>query len=145
MRATVVAATTEPDANFRTSWTQVLWSCAVGIPANIVFLAHKDATTVCPPPLSDISYGGFVTIGDTDLDTTTGCQSAGAQIDLAAVVFLYVRKCIGRVLTNGYESKGVVLNVEATDGLPSVVYESVGPSGGPLVSLVSLRITIGEA
>src|SRR5207245_9992448 len=45
----------EPGANFRTGWTQGLWICAVGIPATIVFLAHKDATTVCPPPLSDIS------------------------------------------------------------------------------------------
>ena len=105
-------------------------------------LAHKVATTVCPPPLSDISYGGFVPIGDKDLDTTAGCHSAGAQIDLAAVVFLYVRKCIGRVLTNAYESTGVVLNVEATDGLPSVVYESVDRSVGPTGR--SLRITIGE-
>ena len=64
-----------------TSWTQGLWTCAVGIPATIVFLAHKVATAVSPPPLSDTSYGGFTPIDDTDLDTTTGCHSAGAQID----------------------------------------------------------------
>src|SRR6266511_207825 len=91
----------EPGANFRTSWTQDLWTRAVGIPATSVCLAHKDATTVCPPPLSDISYGAFVKIGDKDLDTTAGCHSAGAQIDLvAANCRLYVGKCINRVLIN---------------------------------------------
>src|SRR5207248_5605381 len=47
----------EPGANFRTCWRQGLWTCAVGIPATIVFLAHKHATTVCPPPVSDNSCG----------------------------------------------------------------------------------------
>src|SRR6266516_1959405 len=47
----------EPGANFRTGWTQGLWICAVGIPATVVCLAHKDATTVCPPPVSDNSCG----------------------------------------------------------------------------------------
>src|SRR5438034_568749 len=73
--------------------SQGLWTCAVGIRATIVCLAHKVATTVCPPPVSD-SYGGFVPITDKDLDTTAGCHSAGAKIDLAAVVPLYVRKYI---------------------------------------------------
>jgi hypothetical protein len=85
----------EPGANFRTTWKQGLWTCAVGIPATVVRLAHKVATTVCPPPRSDISYGGFVPIDDTDLDTTTGCHSAGAQIDLvAAFCRLYDDKCV---------------------------------------------------
>src|SRR5213595_2090543 len=79
--------------------SQGLWTCAVGIPATVVCLAHKDATTVCPPPCYT-SYGGIVPIDDTDLDTTAGCHSAGAQIDLAAGVCLYVRKCIGWVLIN---------------------------------------------
>ncbi len=104
---------------------QGLWTCAVGIPATSVCLAHKHATTVCPPPLSDISYD-LSPSGDPDLDTTTGCHSAGAQIDGRAVN-LYVRKC-GRVLISEDVSIGiaVVLNVEATDGVPSVVYERVG-------------------
>ena len=89
----------EPGANLRTGWTQGLWTCAVGLPATVVCLAHKVATTVCPPPCYT-SYGGIVPVDDTDLDTTAGCHSAGAQIDLAAGVCLYVRKCIGWVLIN---------------------------------------------
>src|SRR5206468_1517899 len=78
--------------------SQGLWTCAVGIPATIVCLAHKASTTVCPPPLSDTSYGGFTPIDDTDLATTTGCDSAGAQIDLvAAFCRLYDGKCSFRV------------------------------------------------
>src|SRR6184192_3688847 len=120
-----------------------LWTCAVGIPATSVCLAHKASTTVCPPPLSDTSYGGFTPIDDTDFDTTTGCHSAGAQIDLvAAVCRLYDGKCIVRVLRNYEASPGAVLNMEATDGLPSVVNESVDRIVSPRVSL---RITIGEA
>src|SRR5437867_4211144 len=115
-----------------------LWTCAVGLPATIVCLAHKVATTVCPPPLRDVSAEYPSKCDGSDLDTTAGCHSAGAQIDGRAVN-LYVPKC-GRVLIN--DDGSIVLNVEATDGLPSVVYESVGQSG--LVSLVSLRITIGE-
>src|SRR5207249_11918102 len=109
-----------------TSWTQGLWTCAVGIPATIVFLAHKDATTVCPPPLLDVSAEYASKCVGIDLDTTAVCQSAGSQIESRAVN-LYSPKC-GRVLTNGDGPIGiaVVLNVEATDGLPSVVYESVG-------------------
>ena len=123
--------------------SQGLWTCAVGIRATIVFLAHKVATAVSPPPLSDTSYGGFTPIDDTDLDTTTGCHSAGAQIDLvAAFCRLNDGKCIGRVLRNYEASPVAVLNMEATDGLPSVVYESVGRTVGP--RRVSLRITIGE-
>src|SRR3989442_1729100 len=91
----------EPGANSRTSWTQGLWTCAVvGIPATPVCLAHKVATTVCPPPRLDTFYDEFVPITGIDLDSTVGCHSAGAQIDLAVVVPLYVRKCIGRVLRN---------------------------------------------
>src|SRR5437867_6063817 len=97
----MTAPPTHPVTIPRISWTQGLWTCAVGIPATIVCLAYKVATTVCPPPRSDISYGAFVKIADTDLDTTTGCHSAGAQIDLvAANCRLYVGKCIGRVLIN---------------------------------------------
>ena len=85
----------------------------------------------------------FAPIDDTDLDTTTGCHSAGAQIDLvAAFCRLYDGKCIGRVLRNYKASPGAVLNMEATDGLPSVVYESVGRTVGH--RWFSLRITIGE-
>src|SRR5438034_291664 len=75
------------------NWTQGLWTCALGIPATPVCLAHKVATTVCPPPRSDTSYVDFVPIDDTDMNTTAGWHSAGAQIDLAVVVPLYVRKC----------------------------------------------------
>jgi len=136
----------EPGANFRPSWTQGLRTGAVGIPATIVFLAHKHATAVCPPPLSDITYGDLSrnSAGDgNDLDTTAGFYSAGTQIGLASAgVILYVRKCIGRVLSNAqhYECivTDVVLKVEAADGLSSVVYESVGRTGA------FLRITIGE-
>ena len=103
-------------------------------------MAHKDATTVRPPPPSDNSCGQSKS-DDTDLDTTTGSHSAGAQIDLADVVCLYAPKC-GRVLINLPDSTGVVFNVEAADGLPSVVYESVGRIVG---HRSSLRITIGEA
>jgi len=78
---------------------------------------------------------GSARIADSDLETTAGCYSAGAQIDGRAVI-LYVPKR-GRVLINEEVSSAVVLNVEPTDGLPSVVYESVNRS-------VSLRITKGE-
>ena len=101
-------------------------------------LAHKDATTVCPPPLLDpfVSSGR---IAYSDLETTAGCYSAGAQIDGRAVI-LYVPKR-GRVLINEEVPSTVVLNVEATDGLPRVVYESVGR----IVSQrSSLRIAEGE-
>ena len=123
--------------------SQVLWTCAVGIRATPVCPAHKDATTVCPPPVLDVSAEYASKCVGSDLDTTAVCQSAGAQIDGGAVN-LYVPKC-GRVLINEDGSIGiaVVLNVEATDGLPSVVYESVGRTVGP--PRVSLRITIGEA
>src|SRR6266496_1700262 len=107
-----------------------LWTCAVGIRATIVFLAHKVATAVSPPPLLDVSaeYAFHPPpIRGSDLDTTAGCQSAGAQIDPAHAVRLYVRKCIG-VLTKGtvwrFWRVAVVLNMEATDGLSSVVSES---------------------
>ncbi len=120
-----------------------LWTCAVGLLATIVCLAHKDATTVCPPPCYT-SYG-IAPIFNLDLDTTAGCHSAGAQIELAAAVCLYVGKSIDRVLINNNAdtspSNGVVFNVEATDGPPSVVYESVGRSLGPSRSS---RITIGD-
>src|SRR5205814_6459870 len=107
----------EPGASFRTGWTQGLWICAVGLPATIVFAAHKVATTVCPPPPSDSSCGPSKS-DDTDLDTTAGCHSAGAQIYLAVIGCLYAPKC-GRVLINLPDSTGVVFNVEAADGLPS--------------------------
>ena len=80
-----------------TSWTQGLWTCAVGIPATIVCLAHKDATTVCPPPLLDVSDEIASPYEGNDLDTTAIYHSAGAQIDPALAVRLYIRKCIGRV------------------------------------------------
>ena len=121
--------------NFRTSWRQGLWTCAVGIPATIVCLAYKDATTVCPPPPFD-PWIDSARATDTDLDTTAGLYSAGAQIDPAAAIFPYARKCIGALIKEEATSVAV-LNVEATDGLPSVVYESVNRS-------VSLRITKGE-
>ena len=114
--------------------SQGLWTCAVGTRAPTVFLAHKDATTVCPPPQFD-PWSDF-RANDKDLDTTAGLYRAGAQTDPAAAIFPYARKCIGGLIKE--EATGVaVLNVEATDGLPSVVYESVG-------RIVALRITIGE-
>src|SRR5437667_3704257 len=88
----------EPAANFRTGWTQGLWICAGGIPATSVCLAYKDATTVCPPPLLDVSADYASKCAGSDLDTTAGCQRAGTQIDGRAVK-LYVSKC-GRVLIN---------------------------------------------
>ena len=75
------------------------------------------------------------------MDITTGSHSAGAEIDHSHAN-LYVPKC-GRVLINLPDSrKLVVINVEAADGLASVVYESVGRTVG---RWSSLRITIGEA
>src|SRR6266513_3295949 len=77
--------------------SQGLWTCAVEISATNVSLAHKDTTTVCPPPLLDPLVGS-ARIADSDLETTAGCYSAGAQIDGRAVI-LYVPKR-GRVLIN---------------------------------------------
>ena len=117
--------------------SQGLWTCAVGTRAPTVFLAHKDATTVCPPPQFD-PWSDSGRANDKDLDTTAGLYSAGAQTDPAAAIFPSARKCIGGLIKEEATSVAV-FNVEATDGLPSVVYESVGQS--VVHHRSSLRIT----